>query len=354
MSNGWTGGQYSVLRAACGLWLCATFARLLAEASSGVSALLLAGAVLLSLLVALGLYDREAALTLSVGYLYSNTFSVWPDALPLLLFGGLLPLLHASLPTAPYGSWAARGRVDPGNGWQVPPTVFGTAWTLLALAYTAAGLLKLGSLTAETCPLVWAETGLELAYAPLALSGRVRPWLWAAMLAVHLARSASGAFADFYVGMLFVHGFTFDPAWVPAKQATATETIFYDGLCGLCHRSIRFVLSEDRSGTAFRFAPLQGETFQTTVPPEVRAQLPDSLIVRTGDGQLLQRSRAIRHIAVRLGGLWRVLGILAGLIPVALADAAYAGVARIRHRLFQKPSDACPVLPPPLRGQFDW
>jgi hypothetical protein len=35
-----------------------------------------------------------------------------------------------------------------------------------------------------------------------------------------------------------------------------------------------------------------------------------------------------------------------------LGDAAYDLVARLRHRLFALPPDACPVTPPHLRARF--
>jgi hypothetical protein len=36
-----------------------------------------------------------------------------------------------------------------------------------------------------------------------------------------------------------------------------------------------------------------------------------------------------------------------------LLDTGYDGIARIRHRIFAKPPDACPILPAPLRDRFD-
>ena len=38
------------------------------------------------------------------------------------------------------------------------------------------------------------------------------------------------------------------------------EILYYDGDCGFCHRTVRFVIALDR-GEAFRFAPIDGSTF---------------------------------------------------------------------------------------------
>jgi predicted DCC family thiol-disulfide oxidoreductase YuxK len=138
---------------------------------------------------------------------------------------------------------------------------------------------------------------------------------------------------------------------LPAAQES--EYIFYDGHCGLCHRAVKFVLKHDRSGNAFRFAPLQGETIQSYIPAERRASLPDTFVVLTRDGTLLMRSNASLHILERLGGGWRILANILRVIPRGLRDLMYDSVARIRYRLFGRRDDLCPVVPPNLRARFD-
>jgi len=138
---------------------------------------------------------------------------------------------------------------------------------------------------------------------------------------------------------------------VPASPSS--ELLFYDGHCGLCHRAVKFVLKHDRSGNAFRFAPLQGSTFQSRVFPEQRAALPDSIVVLTDTGSLLVRSDAFIHILRRLGGGWRFLAGIVDVIPRSLRDLAYDFIARVRYRVFGKRDDLCPIVPPDLRARFD-
>ncbi len=135
--------------------------------------------------------------------------------------------------------------------------------------------------------------------------------------------------------------------------APQPELLFYDGHCGLCHRTVKFVLRRDRSGNAFRFAPLQGSTFQARVSAERRAGLPDSIVVLTAEGALVARSDAFLHILRRLGGGWRVLAGSIAVIPRPLRDAVYNFIARIRYRIFGRRDDVCPVTPPELRARFD-
>jgi predicted DCC family thiol-disulfide oxidoreductase YuxK len=140
---------------------------------------------------------------------------------------------------------------------------------------------------------------------------------------------------------------------IVSSPAPQPEILFYDGHCALCHRSVKFVLKHDRSGKLFRFAPLQGPTFEARVPAEKRAVLPDSVVVLTNDGALLVRSNAFLHVLRRLGGGWRSLAAVISVIPRAVRDAAYDFIARVRYRVFGTREDSCPVMAPDLRARFD-
>ena len=120
---------------------------------------------------------------------------------------------------------------------------------------------------------------------------------------------------------------------------------------------MRFLLAEDARDNdkiAFRFAPLQGDLFVAAVGEDVRATLPDSMVVLTGDGDILIRSSAWLRILERLGGIWKVLALALRLIPRAVLDRAYDLVASVRGKLFKKQEDACPILPKELRARFDY
>jgi predicted DCC family thiol-disulfide oxidoreductase YuxK len=138
-----------------------------------------------------------------------------------------------------------------------------------------------------------------------------------------------------------------------SSPAPQPEMLFYDGHCALCHRSVKFVLKHDPSGRLFRFAPLKGSTFETRVPAEKRAGLPDSVVVLTNDGALLVRSEAFLHVLRRLGGGWRTWAAVIGAIPRPLRDAAYDFIARVRYRVFGTREDSCPVMAADLRARFD-
>ena len=255
----------------------------------------------------LGLHDRLAAVLISsILFVRSSLFGRDPvlagPSLPFLVVVSVFLLIHALLPRSPYGSWSARGRTDPRGTWRMPRGLFAAAWVLLAVAYAYSVYTKLLSpsfldllLAAPTSVrqfAIWATLALELLYAPLALSRRARPWIWTAMAVVHLGRVVFVDSAGLSAGMAIVHLFTFDPQWFRSVERAA-RSIFYDGTCGLCHRATRFVLSEDVPGTAFTFAPLEGDMFAAIVASDQRAALPDSVVVRTEAGELLAGSDAV-------------------------------------------------------------
>lgn len=74
--------------------------------------------------------------------------------------------------------------------------------------------------------------------------------------------------------------------------------------------------------------------------------------MRTAGGALLLRSAGALHALRRLGGGWRALAVVLGIVPREVRDAVYDFVARVRLRLFAKPADVCPFVPPLLRARF--
>lgn len=135
-------------------------------------------------------------------------------------------------------------------------------------------------------------------------------------------------------------------------MADTPITVFYDGHCGLCHGLVRFLLARDRAGEKFAFAPLEGEYCAKTIPASQRQRLPDSVVVRTDDGQLLVKAAAVLYLLARLGGVWRALGAILALLPDSLLDFAYDSVARSRRRIFSTPPESCPVVPADLQQRF--
>ena len=413
MKNSWTGGQYSFFRVVFGLYLLIHFCQLIpygeelfsnlgviADASVSplikifpnifgvwdtpfVVTIVLLMACIACLFFIIGFYDKAAAFIL--WYVWACLFGRNPlISNPSLPYVGWILLAHCFIPSAPYGSWKARGRTAPAGDWAMPETIYLSAWILLALGYSYSGYTKLVSPSwvdgtamerIFNNPLAriglihdlvlklphaifrlatWCALSLELSFAPLVLIPRLRPFLWLAMTLMHLSLMVFINFADLSLGMVMIHLFTFNPEWVKPVRLGSKDLLFYDGSCGLCHRAVRFVLAEDHLDRSFHFSPLQSEVFLKRVPEKERESLPDSLVILTERKEVLTRSSAVIYILKKLGGIWRVFGFLMSIIPKWFREKGYDFIAEIRYGTFGKQKDACPLMPKNLRDRFEF
>jgi predicted DCC family thiol-disulfide oxidoreductase YuxK len=133
-----------------------------------------------------------------------------------------------------------------------------------------------------------------------------------------------------------------------------SHLVLYDGVCGLCHRFVIWILRRDRAGL-FHFAALDSATARQMLA--TRAPLPrgtDSLVVvadrNRPDARLLIKSEGAVFVATALGWPWRAAAALRA-VPRPLRDAVYDLVARHRYRVFGK-FEVCPVPPAEWKNRF--
>ena len=132
-----------------------------------------------------------------------------------------------------------------------------------------------------------------------------------------------------------------------------SRTVFFDGVCNFCDRSVQWLLAHDASG-ALHFAALQGSTAE-----ELRARLDgfpndqDGIVYLDSSGPspvILRESSAIFALLDLLdppARRWRFLRFL----PRPLTDLGYRLFARLRYRLFGR-RDSCVVPSPEERARF--
>lgn len=127
------------------------------------------------------------------------------------------------------------------------------------------------------------------------------------------------------------------------------DIVFYDGLCGLCNGTVRFLIRRDASAR-FVFAPLQGETAGRLL--DIKA-LPDSLVVIAGGegGAILTKAAACRYLAKNLSWPWPWLGFIAGAFPDSFLNSIYDFIAVRRKRYFGR-HDSCPIPPASWAARF--
>jgi predicted DCC family thiol-disulfide oxidoreductase YuxK len=125
--------------------------------------------------------------------------------------------------------------------------------------------------------------------------------------------------------------------------------VLYDGTCGLCASSVRWLLDHERDH-AIVFAPLQGATAERA--RERYPHIPRGIdsIVYIDRGRAHLRSKALLHAADHLRSPWR-WGYALRWLPGFALDLAYRAVAAVRYRIWGG-GDACGLAGPEHRARF--
>jgi predicted DCC family thiol-disulfide oxidoreductase YuxK len=252
---------------------------------------------------------------------------------PSLPYLGLMLLLSALIPP-----------VRKGEPWKMPSWILPVATLLLAIGYSFSGYTKLfspswidGTAIAHVlnnplarpgffrdfflgmpggilAVMTWGALLAELLYLPLCLFRKTRPWIWLALVGMHVSLMFLIDFTDLSMGMIMIHLFTFDPKWLPAKGKTR---VAFDADCLMCNGFVSFLSHEDRQ-ELLSFEPLPNNGGKTT-------------LLVTKDGILHKRSNAVLTILDSLGGHWRAIAIIGKIIPRPIRDLCYRIIAANRH-----------------------
>ena len=117
------------------------------------------------------------------------------------------------------------------------------------------------------------------------------------------------------------------------------KIIFYDGLCAMCNRFIRILITLDKK-EKFLLAPLQGKNgkiLQKKFSKELKGI--DSVIFY--NKKVYTKSSAVINILSELGGIYK-LAYIFNIIPSFISDSRYDYIARNRFQWFGK-LDKCPM-----------
>ena len=136
---------------------------------------------------------------------------------------------------------------------------------------------------------------------------------------------------------------------VLSEQMGGRALMLYDGLCGLCNKTVRWVTQRDHADR-FRFAPQQSALAAAILSRhgiDQEAMLKSNsvyLVLDAGSAQerLLSQSDVTVNLLLQLGGPWRVFGYLLRAVPSFLRNAAYRLFARNRYRMTSR-YDFCPL-----------
>ncbi|MET0474451.1 MAG: DCC1-like thiol-disulfide oxidoreductase family protein [Mycobacterium sp.] len=130
--------------------------------------------------------------------------------------------------------------------------------------------------------------------------------------------------------------------------------LLYDGTCGFCDGAVKFILRVDRRGE-LRFAALDSDFGAAVLERHPALKAVDSVVYveapGSADERVSVRSAAALRVARYLGGPWRALGAVAGLVPAPVLDWLYDRFAAIRYRVFGR-IDSCALPAPEVRARF--
>jgi predicted DCC family thiol-disulfide oxidoreductase YuxK len=133
-----------------------------------------------------------------------------------------------------------------------------------------------------------------------------------------------------------------------------TAILLYDGLCGFCDGTVRWLLRHDR-GKRIYFAAQQSELAQDILARHGLKAVEHTayLVVRPGTAaeKIVVRSDAILGSLAMLGGVWKPAAVLLRVFPRGLRNAVYAAVAQNRYRIAGKRAE-CRIPTPEERSRF--
>ena len=131
-------------------------------------------------------------------------------------------------------------------------------------------------------------------------------------------------------------------------EMTNKSILFFDGNCGLCNRSVKFVLRKEKNQELI-FSPLQSEFAKKTLAPFNLGDNLDSMILFKNGKVYLKSSGALR-VTNYLKGLWPSAMLLL-IVPSFLRNFIYDYIAKNRITWFGT-ANYCEMMTPELKKRF--
>jgi predicted DCC family thiol-disulfide oxidoreductase YuxK len=131
----------------------------------------------------------------------------------------------------------------------------------------------------------------------------------------------------------------------------------FDGRCGLCNRSVRWLVRRDERDR-LRFVPLESEKIAGVLARHLLSGLDQAsgtmvVVCDVGgpDESVLVRSNAVVSLLRELPWPWPWVGAILKVVPRPLRDQGYQLVARCRYRIWGR-LESCPLPTAEERDRF--
>lgn len=125
--------------------------------------------------------------------------------------------------------------------------------------------------------------------------------------------------------------------------------IYFDGVCHLCQRSVRFILRYDKR-QQFSFASLQSEYAKKHLLYINGLDIKLNTIVYQRNDSYLTKSDAVLKILNDLGGAWKIF-LVFSVLSKSLRNFIYDLVANNRYSWFGK-DDSCMIPNKEIKSRF--
>jgi predicted DCC family thiol-disulfide oxidoreductase YuxK len=132
------------------------------------------------------------------------------------------------------------------------------------------------------------------------------------------------------------------------NSKTKGPIVFFDGSCGLCNRSVKFVLRKEKKQDLI-FSPLQSEFAKNFMKGKMTMEGLDSMVLFE-NGKIYTQSSAALRITKYLKGLWPIMTIFL-IVPPFIRNAIYSYIAKNRITWFGS-ADYCEMMTPELKNRF--
>ncbi len=133
-----------------------------------------------------------------------------------------------------------------------------------------------------------------------------------------------------------------------ASEINSKTILFFDGNCGLCNKSVKFVLRKEKNHDLF-FSPLQSE-FAKKILKQYNVESENDSMILLEKGKIHLRSSAALRVNKYLKSLWPMMMVFI-IVPPFIRNAVYNYIAKNRITWFGM-ADYCDMMTPELKKRF--
>jgi predicted DCC family thiol-disulfide oxidoreductase YuxK len=124
------------------------------------------------------------------------------------------------------------------------------------------------------------------------------------------------------------------------------DVVLFDGVCGLCNRSVKFLLKKERKHDLI-FSPLQSEFAKSQLN---KFNIKTDSIVYIHNNKVYTKSGAALRLCLRLKYLWPLMAVFL-IVPPFIRDFVYDYIAKNRITWFGT-AEYCEVMTPKIKERF--